>query len=125
MMAPAVAMCRGRGIVSDHMASINYDRDGRPKITKEAYAEGATMVMRPFSVSRDEPEAVYGDNTGVSFVAFRVFLPRKGERFKLDDGTSCQVVKVFYGLSRMHTTGFRAFVPTVPAVRISPERIAE
>ena len=101
---------------------INYDPDSKPEIDPEAMAEAEQLGLRVIHVICDEAGAKVGDQSGVSFVTFGDFLPRAGDRMQLEDGTVCEVKRVYFKLSRPDGSRLSVLVPNVLATRISPDR---
>jgi hypothetical protein len=79
--------------------SINYDADGKPEIDGAALALARSIGYHVINVICDLPKANVGDVGGVSFSCMVAFVPRKGERIELDDGTICEVSDVLYKTS--------------------------
>src|SRR4051812_31451166 len=97
---------------------ISYDPDKHPELSNDAVKDAESLNMQIVNVICDEPGAKVGDNTGVAFLSITPFVPRIGERIKLEDGTMCEVKMVFHRVSRLPDTKTTALVPTVLAVRL-------
>jgi hypothetical protein len=97
-------------------AMLNYDPDGTPQMDPTALAEAQSLGLHPIHVICDEPGAKVGDPAGVSFFAFVSFVPRIGERIKLQDGGICEVERVFYKVTP--TGKFITMFPNVAAIRV-------
>src|SRR5687768_7953014 len=97
---------------------ISYDPDEKPGIDPEANAEAEKLGMRLIHVICDERGAQVGDAGAVSFMAMSPYLPRPGERIILEDGTTCDVLRVIHKVTRGPLKA-PMLVPNVIAVRAS------
>lgn len=97
---------------------INYDPDKAAELDEETLEEGLRLGLTPVHIICDEANAKVGDPVGVSFYAFVEFVPRIGERIKLEDGTSCQVVMVIHKVSRAPDLKPIRLIPNVVAKRL-------
>jgi hypothetical protein len=95
-----------------------YDPDEIPELDPETLGQAKGLGLHPIHVICDEPNSQVGDHTGVSFVAFSEFLPRVGDSIDLEDGTVCEVRRVYHKLARNPETNYIMLVPNVFAVRI-------
>jgi len=96
--------------------TINYNPDGKPSPSPEFFEFAAKCGQNVFGVICDEPDAVVGDDEGVSFAAISGFLPRQGDRIQLEDSGLCEVKRVYFKIVRMN--GHITLFPTVRAVRL-------
>lgn len=83
------------------MSSISYDPDAVPDLPIEFLKGADRMRMKVVQVICDEPGAKVGDATGVSFFLAVHFVPRIGDRIGLQDGKTCQVIRVFHRIVPM------------------------
>ena len=104
------------------MGSVSKDPDGIPRLDPDEFQEATSYGLHPINVTCDEPGAEVGDGGGVSFAAFVRFLPRVGDRLRIEDGSMCQVVRVYHGLVKLPNTGAYSFAHNVYAIRIGPDK---
>lgn len=101
---------------------LNYDPDATSQVSPEEFERGLALGFHPINVICDEPDAKYGDHTGVSFIAFGPFVPRVGDQIKIQDGKLCTVTKVCFNV--LGDDKLKTIVPNVCAVvsRVPPLR---
>jgi hypothetical protein len=93
---------------------ISKESDGKPQLppgmVSQALAEGSHVAH----ILCDEPGAKVGDGGSVSFWAIVPFLPRAGDKIKLENGKYCVVHRAYWSVVR--TQGdFLRLVPNVVA----------
>ena len=102
---------------------LNYDPDAKPQLPEGLLERAAELRLQVVQIICDEPNAQVGDQQGVSFYAAVPCVPRVGERIGLEDGTSCDVKRVYHKVVtvRNHNgnADFITLSPNVYAVRIS------
>ena len=79
---------------------VNRDPDGLPMLTDTMCRHAKELGLHIVQIICDEDRAEIGDQTGVSFFALVSFIPRQGDRIKLDDGRTCEVEKVYFKIAR-------------------------
>ena len=97
---------------------LNYDPDGMAEIDPDVMRRATELGYKAVHVICNEPGAKVGDPTGVSFIAFVDFLPRIGDRIKLEDRTVCEVQRVYFGTARSADGKILTLVPNVSAIRV-------
>ena len=95
---------------------ISRDPDGIPEIDMKLIQEAEQGRWQVLHVICDEEEAEVGDESGLAFWALAPFIPRSGERIRLQDKTFCVVADVIWRTVKRKTGSF-LLVPTVYAVR--------
>src|SRR5690349_13939548 len=99
---------------------IERDPDKIPDFNPEGDALARSMGLRQISVICDEPGAKVGDPSGVQFIAYVDFIPQIGETIILQDGTQCNVTRVFHRVAKA-MGGPISMMPTVKAVAVRPK----
>ena len=106
---------------------INYDPDEKSHLSKEILEEAERTRQHAVNVICDPPGAYVGEQSGVSFFALMPFLPQKGDRIDLEDGNSCEVVRIFYKVATMKNecgkVGLIYLVPNIYAYLIPKENL--
>ncbi|WP_406693935.1 hypothetical protein V5E97_23125 [Singulisphaera sp. Ch08] len=73
---------------------ISYDPSKTPDLEPGAMEEAVKMGLIPISVICTEEGS--DEFNGVQFDAFVSVVPRIGERLLLEDGTACEVARVYH-----------------------------
>lgn len=102
--------------------AINYDPDQIPALDAETMSEGLQNGLTPVNIICDEPGAKAQDQNGVSFAAFLNFLPRSGERIVLQDGTTCEVRRIYHRVVKRPGSDLIVLVPTILATRLTESK---
>ncbi|OJW27571.1 MAG: hypothetical protein BGO49_25195 [Planctomycetales bacterium 71-10] len=100
---------------------ISYDPSKTPDLPLGALEAGLREGLRPVNIICDPPGAKHGDQTGVSFAVMLSFLPRMGDRLNLQDGSTCEVVRVYHKVATMPNGGYFTLMPTVYAVALEKD----
>jgi hypothetical protein len=100
---------------------ISYDPDQHPNVDPVALKKALQLGLTPINITCDEPDRKAGDVGSVSFAAFVTFIPRIGERIVLEDGTTCEVRRVYHKAVNQQQNMI-SLMSTVYAIRISPDR---
>ena len=78
----------------------NYDPDGVPTLSPALAAHALESNCHVVHFICDEPNAKEGDAGGVSFFTSTPFIPRRGEKIKLEDGRYCVVQNTGFVVAR-------------------------
>jgi len=81
---------------------ISRDPDQIPSFPPELLDKARKVGKHPVSVICDEPGAKPGDLEGVQFFAIASFIPRVGEKIKLENGRVCIVQSITYVTVTVH-----------------------
>src|SRR5262249_30078170 len=100
--------------------SISYDPSAVPDFDPQATDEATRLGLTPINVVCDEVGRQPGDQGGVSFTAFVSFVPRIGDRIILQDGTMCEVRRVYHKVAKAPGSTFFTMVANVAAIRVGP-----
>ncbi len=79
---------------------LSYDPEDSPKFDEEACEQATDLGLWPIHILCDVPEEDADDYTKVIFTAYVAFIPRVGERIGLEDGTMCEVTRVYYKVKK-------------------------
>jgi hypothetical protein len=72
------------------------DPDGLPEISQEMLDRAKRLSMHVVQVFCEEPDVRVGDASGITFLALVPFLPQKGDRIELEDGSQCKVKRSYF-----------------------------
>lgn len=98
--------------------SINYDPDGTPEYDEEAAAQARELGLFMVCIICDDRGP---DRVPVSFVVFVSAIPRTGERIWLEDGSVCEVKRVYHRVVSMPEIGMISLTPNVYAIKVDPD----
>ena len=97
-----------------------YDSGKPAAYTDEQFEAAMELGLRPIQIICNEPGAQPGDlGAGVAFFAFVHDIPRIGERVELEDGSLCEVTRVYHRVVKIGpTANFHSLAPNVVATKI-------